>query len=158
MTYARCKLAVKSELHGAAFPAYAGCRIFLPMAETRHYLRAWREFRHLTQQQVVDRLDGLDDERIPRTAATLSRIENGKNPYTERLLLALAEIYAAEPWELIGRDPSKSGEIVDLLARLTPEGQANARAMIEGLTLAEQRAAFTPAPPSEDRLAPRKAG
>lgn len=99
----------------------------------KHYLKEWRKHRDLTQEQVVDRLALLDDPMLPTTAASLSRLENGKQPYGERILEALAEIYQCEPDHLIGRDPSKAGEVIDLWGRLTLQQQAQARAVIEAL-------------------------
>lgn len=83
----------------------------------RHpYLKEWRKYRHLTQEQVVDRLAALDDPMIPQTAASLSRLENGKQPYTQRSLEALADIYQCAPGDLLERNPEKAGEVVDLLS------------------------------------------
>ena len=40
------------------------------------YFKEWRKFRQLTQEQVLGRLNALDDPELPGTAASLSRIEN----------------------------------------------------------------------------------
>lgn len=97
------------------------------------YFKQWRKHRQLTQDQVVDRLASLDDPLIPQTTASLSRVENGKQPYTQRIVEALADIYQCEPDHLIGRDPSKAGEVIDLWARLTESQQRQAKAVIEAL-------------------------
>lgn len=76
----------------------------------RHFLREWRDYRHLTQEQAADRV-GLD-----RT--TLGRIENRKIAYTQPILEALAEAYMCEPWDLLNRDPFKEGEVIDLTSIL----------------------------------------
>jgi len=99
----------------------------------RHYLKQWRKHRELTQDQVVDRLEMFDDPLLPGTAASLSRLENGKQPYGERILEALAEIYQCEPDHLIGRDPTKAGEVIDLWGRLTAQQRRQAMAVIEAL-------------------------
>lgn len=108
------------------------------MADKRHYLKEWREHRGLRQDDVVDRLAELKDEKLPGTAATLSRIENGKLPFSERHLYALAEIYTVEPWELIGRNPLKEGQVVSLwdekFRRLDERQQKQALAIIEALS------------------------
>jgi transcriptional regulator with XRE-family HTH domain len=106
------------------------------------YLKQWRLHRGFTQNQVVDRLVIHDDENLPRTTASLSRIENGKQPYSQPILEALAEIYESEPGELLSRDPRKEGDIIDLMARLKPFQQEQAIAVIEGLLLAEERQSF----------------
>jgi transcriptional regulator with XRE-family HTH domain len=74
------------------------------------FFKQWRKYRGFTQDQVVDRLAMLDDPGIPTTAASLSRLENGKQSYTQRSLEALAGVYDCEPHELIGTDPFERDE------------------------------------------------
>lgn len=97
------------------------------------YFKQWRKHRHLTQEQVIERLASLDDPLIPQTAASLSRVENGKQPYTQRIVEALADVYQCEPDHIIGRDPTKEGEVIDLWARLDEQQRRQARAVIEAL-------------------------
>lgn len=108
------------------------------MADHRHYLRQWREHRGLRQEDVVDRLVSLEDPKLPGTAATLSRVENGKVPFSERLLYALADVYQCEAWELLRRDPTKEGAVVSLFdekfRRLTEQQQKQALAIIDALS------------------------
>lgn len=98
------------------------------------YFKQWRKYRGLTQEQVVDRLELMDDPLIPRTTASLSRLENGKQPYTQRSLEALAEVYQCEPDHLIGRDPTKEGEVIDLWGKLTERQQRQALAVIDAIS------------------------
>lgn len=103
----------------------------------RRYLREWRKFRGKTQDQVVAALEGMDDPQLPATGASLSRLENGKQSYSERSLAALADIYDCEPWELLGRNPLKEGEVVDFGARfskLNAQQRAQALAILDALT------------------------
>lgn len=97
------------------------------------YLKERRKHRRLTQDQVIDRLVMLDDPLLPATAASLSRLENGKQPYGQRILEALADIYQCEPDHLIGRNPFKEGEIIDLWSVLTEQQRRQAAAVIEAL-------------------------
>lgn len=53
------------------------------------YFKEWRKHRGYTQDQVVDRLAELDDPNLPATGASLSRLENGKQPYSQRIVEAL---------------------------------------------------------------------
>lgn len=46
------------------------------MEKRRIYFKEWRKHRELTQKQVVDRLSMHDDELLPKTEASLSRLEN----------------------------------------------------------------------------------
>lgn len=97
------------------------------------YFKQWRKYRELTQDQVVDRLAMMDDPLIPQTNASLSRLENGKQPYTQRSLEALADVYQCEPDELLGRDPFKEGQVIDLLATLDERQRRQALAVIDAI-------------------------
>lgn len=85
------------------------------MTERRIYLKEWRKHRGLTQARVVERLDEIDDPLIPRTTASLSRLENGSQPYSQRILEALADVYQTQPEYLIGRNPEKEGDLLDFI-------------------------------------------
>lgn len=104
------------------------------MDRKRHYLREWRRKRGYTQEQVISRLIALDDPQLPTTAASLSRLENGKQPYSERILEALAEIYDTEPGYLISRNPLKEGEVAFMFDQLNAQQKAQALAIIEALS------------------------
>ena len=108
----------------------------MPDMAGRTYLREWRKHRKLTQDQVIDRLTALDDQQLPQTGASLSRLENGKQPYGERILEALALIYECQPWELIGRHPDKAGEVISMFDTLNERQKAQAVAVIEALKAA----------------------
>lgn len=97
------------------------------------YFKKWRKHRNLTQEQVVDRLAAMDDPLIPQTTASLSRLENGKQTYTQRILEALAEVYQCDPDHLLGRDPTKEGELIDLVALLDERQRRQALAVIDAI-------------------------
>lgn len=82
------------------------------MEKRRIYFKEWRQYRNLTQRQVVDRLAEFDDEKLPTTEASLSRLENRKQQYSERVLEALADIYQTEPQWLLHRNPLMAGEVI----------------------------------------------
>lgn len=134
MTYAGCKFIVNQKLHGVAFTPHFGCRITSAMVQRLTYLKQWRRHLHLTQAQVADRLSHFDDSKLPTAAASLSRIETGRQPYSQRILEALAEIYGVAPADLLGRDPTKDGKIYDLVARMNPVQRAQAELVLEALT------------------------
>ena len=153
MTYAPCKFLVNQKLHGAAFQYCTGWWITSAMVQRFTYLKQWRRHLHLTQAQVADRLSHLDDPKLPTTAASLSRIETGRQPYSQRILEALAELYAVSPADLLGRDPTKDGRIYDLVARMNPVQRAQAGQVLEALAhVAEDQQPFTPAPPDDTPL------
>lgn len=99
----------------------------------RHYLKEWRQKLGLSQEQVVGRLLELDDPKLPATAASLSRLENGRQPYSERVIEALAHVYGREPWEMIGNNPLKEGLVIDLTHRLNEAQQRQVLALIEAM-------------------------
>jgi transcriptional regulator with XRE-family HTH domain len=63
------------------------------------FLKEWREKAKLDQEAAAAQLE------ISRTL--LSKIENAKSPYSQRILEAAAEIYRCTPAELIAADPKE---------------------------------------------------
>lgn len=72
-------------------------------APQRHFIKQWRRFRDLSQEQLADRI-GVD-----RTA--ISKIENGKQEYSQGFLEAAAYALMCEPADLIMRDPTAPSAI-----------------------------------------------
>jgi transcriptional regulator with XRE-family HTH domain len=69
--------------------------------EKRHrrtFIREWRQSRRLTLEQLAN--------RIGITHASLSRIERGRQPYSQPLLEALADALQTEPASLLIRNPT----------------------------------------------------
>jgi transcriptional regulator with XRE-family HTH domain len=106
-------------------------RIAFPKKRPRRrtYFRQWRLHRGLSQEQLADRLD--------TSVASISRIENGSQPYTQDVLEALAEALNTDPASLLMRNPedpeaiwslwdnAKPGErqmIVDIARTVTKTG------------------------------------
>lgn len=105
-------------------------RIKNPHAPLRRtFIREWREFRNLSQDRLVDRVR----ERVPTfSKASLSRIENGKQPYSQPILEALADALSIEPQDLLMRHPeSFLWSIVDNLQKLPPDQQKHVAAIVE---------------------------
>lgn len=75
-----------------------------------HFIRAWRKHRELSLERLA--------ERVGSTHATISRIERGKQPYSQPLLEALAEALGTTPASLIMRDPTKAGSIWDIVEQI----------------------------------------
>lgn len=114
MTYAARKFDVKHKLHPAAFwQRDNGCNISymprnpanFPGSKPPHFIREWRKYRELTQDQLVERLAFIGGNSVPTTAASLSRLENYKQPYSQPLLEALADILRTDEGSLIMRNP-----------------------------------------------------
>ena len=91
---------------------------------SRTFLREWREYRGLTQEQAVERLN------ISR--ALLSKIENAKSPYTQGFMEAAAEAYGCEVADLIMRDPnSPVWSIYDTLQNLPRDQQEHVEQIVK---------------------------
>lgn len=69
-----------------------------PKPRRRVFIREWRKHRGLTLEQLAERVD--------TTHATLSRVERGRQDYTQGLLEALAEALSCDPEDLLMRDPT----------------------------------------------------
>lgn len=82
----------------------------------RHYIREWRKFRELTQDQLA--------ERIGITKSYLSKIETGKKRYDQPFLEAAAVALRCEPADLIIRDPMDPEGIWSVWDSLKPVERA----------------------------------
>lgn len=99
-----------------------------PQQRPRHFLREWRKYRHLTQQQLAD--------RIGTVVSSISQLENGKQGYSQAILEALADALMCEPWDILNVNPLKEGDVVDLTRLLkdaSPEQKAEAIGYVKGL-------------------------
>lgn len=94
------------------------------------YIRAWREHRGFTQERLA--------ERVSLTAATLSRVENGKLPYSQPMLEALAEALGCEPADLLARPPGKDFGLQSVISTMTDEQKRKSLALIQALISAEK--------------------
>jgi transcriptional regulator with XRE-family HTH domain len=86
------------------------------------YIREWRRFRSLTQEQLA--------ERIGLSSAQLSRIESGVQEYRQDLLELIAEELRTDPASLIMRDPSLEGAPHSIWDTLSPIERAKAEPII----------------------------
>ena len=94
----------------------------------RHFIAQWRRHRNLTQEQLAERLD--------ISAATLSRIENRKIPYSQDFLEACADALNVDAGSLVMRDPEApdmAWSIADRIAKLPELTRQQAIAVIDAL-------------------------
>ena len=68
-----------------------------PGEKPQHFIRQWRKYRRLTQEQVAD--------AIGSTPGSISQLENGKQGFTDSTLYALATALGTSPGELLSRAP-----------------------------------------------------
>lgn len=92
----------------------------------RHFIKAWRKFRGLTQEQLASRMDVA--------VSTISQLETGKQGYSQPTLEALAEAMSCQPADLLMRDPSRDNviwSIEEQLKKAPPERQSQIIAVVE---------------------------
>lgn len=105
------------------------------MAQQHHFFREWRKFRALTQQQLADRVD-LSKPQV-------SRLETGKQNYTQETLEAFADALGVTAAELLSPppDPSRPESEFEILARRIRGERLRARAARVLKALLEEDAA-----------------
>lgn len=91
----------------------------------RQFFREWREHRNLTQEAAA--------ERMETTHATISRLERGKQAYTQPMLEKMADAYNCQPADLLMRDPSQPGFLWTIWDQLPVEKREAVTDIIEGV-------------------------
>lgn len=79
----------------------------------RNFIRQWREYRELTQEQMAERMTEWLQRHGVRDGysyATLGRLERGLIPYSQDVLEAAADALQTTPASLIMRDPSQDDD------------------------------------------------
>jgi transcriptional regulator with XRE-family HTH domain len=101
-----------------------------PPAPPGHYIQEWRRYRNLTQEGLAGRLES--------TAATISRIEGGKQNYTQPMLEAIADALQCEPADLLRPPPVDPilAEAAKLLDRIPDDRIEEAVMFLKVLTRA----------------------
>jgi transcriptional regulator with XRE-family HTH domain len=75
-----------------------GTRVKTRLKERRrHFIKEWRKFSGLTQEQLA--------ERIGVAVSTISQLETGKQGYSQPTLEAIADALGREPADLLMRKP-----------------------------------------------------
>lgn len=102
----------------------------------RTFVREWREFRGLSQEQLA--------ERIGLQAPALSYLERGQSAYTQGTMERLAVALDTTVPALLTVDPAnqddigellrKEGEVVGLLRRIDDSNRAQAIRVLKALT------------------------
>jgi transcriptional regulator with XRE-family HTH domain len=98
-----------------------------------NYIRQWRKFRQLTQEQLA--------ERIEMAPASISQIERGLQGWTDGTLYALADALNCQAGDLLTRNPLDTEAPWSLWERLKPEDRPKAIAILRTLAGDEQKAA-----------------
>jgi transcriptional regulator with XRE-family HTH domain len=97
--------------------------------DRKFFLKQWREFRGLTQQELAD--------RTGRTKGYISNIERGESRYNEDVLEELAAALKCESWQLLGENPLEqngTAQIVDIWDHIPQGNREQARQILETFT------------------------
>ena len=79
--------------------------------DDRNYLRAWREHRKLSQDELA--------EKVGTTKSVISLLENEKRPLSSKWLRKLAEALDTQPGYILDYDPNSiSADIFDIWSRI----------------------------------------
>jgi transcriptional regulator with XRE-family HTH domain len=84
----------------------------------RWFLRQWRLYRGLNQEQLAERLN--------MTQTAISKLENNNVAYSQPVLEALADALSCRPADLIMRDPFQNNDLFALIDGLCPEQKEDA--------------------------------
>jgi transcriptional regulator with XRE-family HTH domain len=85
------------------------------------FLRQWREYRNLTQDDLA--------ERLGTSKASISRIEAGQQAYTQDFLEACADALRTDPASLLMRNPTDE----EAVWSLWDKAKVGDRKMIENI-------------------------
>jgi transcriptional regulator with XRE-family HTH domain len=78
----------------------------------RTYIKKWREYRGLTQEDLADQLE--------TSHASISRIESGQQVYTQDFLEACADALDTDPASLLMREPTDHEAVWTLWDKAQP--------------------------------------
>lgn len=98
-----------------------------------NYLRAWREYRGLTQADV--------EHHLAWGQSRVSTLESGRGKVTDKVLIDLARIFVCRPGDLLEPPPTSSNELptadvvrrlIDYLQQLLEVIERNENHVVEG--------------------------
>lgn len=102
----------------------------------KHYLREWRKHRGLSLRKLADRMES--EPGIPITShANLGRIELFQQPYSQEILESAAAALECSVSDLLSVDPTKDGEVIDLLRLLRSKDPETVKAILQALPNAQ---------------------
>lgn len=78
----------------------------------RLFIKEWRKYRHLTQEQLA--------ERAGMSVGNVNHLEQAKQNYTQDALERLAEALQCEPAHLMIVDPTRDNAIWSIWERAAP--------------------------------------
>jgi transcriptional regulator with XRE-family HTH domain len=91
----------------------------------RIFLKEWRKYRNLTQEQLAD--------RVGWSVGNVSQLEQGKQGYSDEGLALLAEALNCTPGQILDVDPTNDEAIWSLWERAQPGQRATLIEVAKGL-------------------------
>lgn len=99
----------------------------------RHFIRKWRKHRGFSLRSLAGKLEKTPG--VPLTShANIGRIETYQQPYTQDILEAIAGVLNVTVVELLSVDPTKDGEVVDLVKLVKANDRDRAIKVLRALT------------------------
>ncbi|MHB8529689.1 MAG: helix-turn-helix domain-containing protein [Caulobacteraceae bacterium] len=96
-----------------------------------NHLRAWREFRHLTQAKLA--------EAIGTSGAVISLLESGDRALAPKWLNRIAPVLNTRPGHLLEYDPNEMPtDILDIWAEIPEDRRLQAREVLRALARTER--------------------
>lgn len=130
-SYIGRKVRASGILHPDALQSTAPCRILPCMERKATYIRAWRNKRGYSLDEMVSRLAAIG---VETTGASLSRIERGIQPYNQDTLEAIADALDVPVSYLIERNPDlPPAKIYDLLPHLSKDEAEQAEKVLRAM-------------------------
>jgi transcriptional regulator with XRE-family HTH domain len=84
-----------------------------------HYLREWRKFRGMTQQELADALD--------TSKSVISDMERGELQLSPKWLRRIAPILKTQPGYILDHDPAElDNDIIDIWSHIDAKDRARA--------------------------------
>jgi len=88
-----------------------------------HYLREWRKFRKMTQQELADAID--------TSKSAISDLERGVLQLSPKWLNRLAPVLKTQPGHILDNDPEgMDNDIFDIWARIPDRDKDTARRVL----------------------------
>lgn len=92
-----------------------------------NYLKAWREYRQLSQEQLAEKVD--------TTASVISMLEAGERGLSAKWLRKLAPALKTTPGHLLEHDPNKMAtDVLDIWAGIDARDRATAIRVLESFS------------------------
>lgn len=91
-----------------------------------HFLREWRHYRQMSQQQLADAIDS--------SKAVIGLLENGDRRLSDKWLRKLAPALGTQPGFILDHDPNDvPTDILDIWANIPEESRPQAERMLRAL-------------------------